>query len=120
MPRYYLLVLIPIFFAMLGQTLSKYGAQEIEKNDTIFNAYIILGYTMLLMRGFIWILILKKLKLSFAYPLMSVTFILILAISYFLFNEEITFYNLLGCFLIIGGVAFISLGEINAKGELND
>jgi len=120
MPKHYLLVLIPIFFVVVGQTLSKYGAQEIKKSDTILNVYIILGYTSLLLRGFIWILILKKIKLSFAYPLMSVTFILILAISYFLFNEEITFYNMLGSFLIMGGVAFISLGEINEKVEIND
>lgn len=120
MPRHYLLVLIPIFFVMVGQTLSKYGAQELKKADTIINLYIILGYTSLLLRGFIWIFILKKVKLSFAYPLMSVTFILILGISYFLFNEEITFYNLVGCFLIMGGVAFISLGEINERVEIND
>ena len=102
---------------MLGQTFSKYGAQEIKKTDTIINAYIVLGYTMLLLRGFIWILILKKVKLSFAYPLMSVTFILILAISYFLFDEGITFYNLLGSGLIIGGVTCISLGEVSEKGR---
>ena len=120
MPRHYLLVLIPIIFVMVGQTLSKYGAQEIKKTDTIINIYIILGYTMLMLRGFIWIFILKKVKLSFAYPLMSVTFILILAISYFMFNEDITFYNLLGSCLIMGGVVFISLGEINEKVERND
>ncbi|MGA1825566.1 MAG: hypothetical protein ACMUIP_12980 [bacterium] len=120
MPRHYLLVLIPIFFVMAGQTLSKYGAQEIKETNTLINAYITLGYTSLLLRGFVWILILKKIKLSFAYPLMSVTFILILGISYFFFNEEITFYNLLGCFLIMGGVAFIGLGEINEKVEKND
>ena len=120
MPRHYLLVLIPILFVMVGQTLTKYGAQEIKRTDTIVNIYIILGYTMLLLRGFIWIFILKKIKLSFAYPLMSVTFILILAISYFIFDEDITFYNLLGSCLIIGGVVFISLGEINEKAELND
>ena len=120
MPRHYLLVVLPILFVMVGQTLSKYGAEEIKKTDTIVNVYIIAGYTMLLLRGFIWIFILKKVKLSFAYPLMSVTFILILAISYFMFDEDITFNNLLGSCLIIGGVIVIGLGEINAKVERND
>ena len=45
---------------MVGQTLAKYGAQEIQKTDTIVNAYIIAGYAMLLLRGFVWIFILKK------------------------------------------------------------
>ena len=120
MPRHYLLVLIPMLFVMVGQTLAKYGAQEIQKTDTIVNAYIIAGYAMLLLRGFVWIFILKKVKLSFAYPLMSVTFILILAISYFIFDENITFNNLLGSCLIMGGVIVISLGEINEKVEVND
>ena len=51
---------------------------------------------------------------------MSVTFILILAISYFIFDENITFNNLLGSCLIMGGVIVISLGEINEKVEVND
>ena len=75
---------------------------------------------MLILRGFVWVYILKKVKLSFAYPLMSVTFIIILAISYLLFDEDITFYNLLGCFFIIGGITFVSLGEIRDREELND
>ena len=118
MKRYFF-ILIPIIFITAGQTFSKYGAQEIGKTNNIINIYIILGYTMLILRGFVWVFILKKVKLSFAYPLMSVTYIIILAISYLLFNEEITFYNLLGCCLIIGGVTFVSFGEIKDTVELN-
>ena len=94
MQRHYLLVVIPILFVLVGQTLAKYGVQEIKKTDTIVNGYIVAGYTMLLLRGFIWIFILKKIKLSFAYPLMSMTFIFILTISYLLFDEtsHITIY----------------------------
>ena len=116
----HVLVLLPIIFVTAGQTFAKYGAQEIGETNTIINSYIILGYTMLIVRGFIWVFILKKVKLSFAYPLMSVTYIIILAIAHLLFNEDITFYNLLGCGFIIGGVTFVSLGEITDRIDLNE
>ena len=63
----HLLVLIPIIFITVGQTFAKHGAQEIGKTDNIINIYIALGYTMLILRGFIWVFILKNAKLSFAY-----------------------------------------------------
>lgn len=116
---YYLLVLIPIVLLSLGQLLSKQGALTIEKTGQLVNVYLVAGYCLLLLRGFIWILILKKVSISLAYPMMSLTYVIILVFSYLIFNETITTYNIIGTALIITGIITLSLGgtSSNIKSE---
>lgn len=110
----YLLVLIPILLISLGQTFSKYGAMIWTHKNNItgfLNLYILLGYFLLILRGFVWIFILKKVNLSFAYSFISISYIFILLIAYFMFKENITSNNIIGSSLIITGIIFISFGE---------
>ena len=107
MRRHYLLVLIPVIFVTIGQAFAKYGVLEIEKNNNSINSFIILGYTMLILRGFVWVYILKKVKLSFAYPLMSVTFIIILAISINYPNDLLLGF-IVGVIWLFGGFLLVT------------
>jgi EamA-like transporter family. len=47
-------------------------------------------------------------ELSVAYPMLSIGYILIMLISYFLLNEPIGIYKIIGTLLIICGIYFIS------------
>jgi drug/metabolite transporter (DMT)-like permease len=115
--RKYFLVLIPIIMVTLGQILSKIGTQHIVENKNIVNLFIILGYGLLILRGTTWIFILRMVNLSFAYSLMSLTYIFILAVSYFFFNETIRVGNIIGTFFIMGGVYFMGYGELKNMRE---
>jgi drug/metabolite transporter (DMT)-like permease len=115
----YFLVLIPIAMVTVGQILSKIGAQHIVENKNLINLFIILGYGLLILRGTTWIFILRVVNLSFAYSLMSLTYIFILAVSYYFFNEPIRVNNMIGTFFIMGGVAFMGYGELKNMGKAN-
>ena len=115
----YFLILIPIVLITLGQTCAKYGALKIAEGDSVLNTYILLGYGLLILRGLAWVIILKKIKLSFAYTFVSVSYVLILAISYYFFDEAIGINNIVGTALIMAGVFVIGLGQAVNRRALN-
>lgn len=56
----------------------------------------------------VWLMVLKRLALSVAYPFTSVTFITILASGAMFFGESITLGNVLGATIIMVGVVVIA------------
>ena len=58
----------------------------------------------------LWQIILKKVQLSQAYPFRSLGVIYGLAIASFAFHEPISFQNIMGCGLIMGGLLTLSVG----------
>jgi len=51
-----------------------------------------------------------KLELSFAYPFMSLSFVLVFIFSALIFHESITTPKVLGMLLIIAGIVVIGRG----------
>lgn len=51
---------------------------------------------------------LKELELSKAYPLMSLSFVFVSIISYFLFSESMNIYKIFGTALVLAGIVLIS------------
>jgi len=115
----YFLLLIPIVLITLGQTFSKLGAEELNSSNSILNIFFILGYALLILRGIVWVYIIRKINLSFAYPVQSFSYVLILGISYFVFKESISFINLAGVLLISLGIVLISSAESKTQGDNN-
>jgi multidrug transporter EmrE-like cation transporter len=104
----YILILLPLLLMVIGQIMTKMGAAA----GSFVNTYIILGYTALLARGLAWVFVLKRLPVSFAYPVMSISFVLILFASHYFFDETFTVYKVTGSLLIIAGATFTSLGKL--------
>jgi drug/metabolite transporter (DMT)-like permease len=115
---YFKIVLPSIVILLIGQTSSKYG-MSIQQGKTqllgipLFLFFLALGYCCLFVRGIVWINILKKIDLSIAYPLTSISIILVMLISHFLFQEPITQNKILGSVLIISGGIIITLQKKN-------
>ena len=53
-------------------------------------------------------IILSRVEVSFAYPFVSLGFVFVAIIGYFLFNENVTFARIIGISLICIGVFFVS------------
>lgn len=121
MKRHYYLILVPIILIVLGQSFGKIGAGYISLTDFnvwhFLNIFTIVACACLILRGFIWLILLRRFDLAFAYPFMSIAYILILIVSYALFNEVMTIGKVAGCCLITFGVFFFSLGEKKNKGR---
>jgi drug/metabolite transporter (DMT)-like permease len=60
--------------------------------------------------GLGWMAAMTKLELSYAYPFMSLAFVLVLIFSAVLFHEAITAPKVLGMLLIIVGIVVTSRG----------
>jgi multidrug transporter EmrE-like cation transporter len=70
-----------------------------------FNPYIIAGLASYAVSVLIWMLVLSRAEVSFAYPFLSVGYIVTAVAGYMLFGE-----NLSG--VRIGGIALICLGVV--------
>lgn len=62
-------------------------------------------------RMIVWGFIYKRYSISYAYPLSSIFFPLILAVSYFFYGEEMTFFKIAGVMLIVAGIIVITRAE---------
>jgi multidrug transporter EmrE-like cation transporter len=108
-------VLISVVFNVIGQYSMKVGMNnhgEVTFENhiilTIIRIFtlpnVILGLVMYAISAFFWLIALSKLDLSIAYPTLSVGYILIMILSFFLLNETITIYKISGTILIVLGI----------------
>lgn len=113
------LILTSVFLGAIGQVLVKYGAVNLQLNFTLKylfpsilsilkNAPVMLGIISYGLSFLLWIKVLSKVELSYAYPMVSIGYILIMFFSYFIFKENISFTRLIGVIFIIIGVIFVS------------
>lgn len=58
-----------------------------------------------------WLVILSKTPLSLAYPLISISYVIIVLLGRFHFHEPVSLFHWLGVLLICSGVAFIGFGS---------
>ena len=114
----YLLIGINLIITSAGQILQKIGVSKIGVLDLtsikdifkfLFNPYIFSGLFLYGIGAIIWISILSRANLSFAYPMISLSYILIILLSKFIFNEPVTAYKWAGIILITLGASLIGL-----------
>ncbi len=97
---------------LLGQYASKTGALLINQgNPSSAFIFIAIGYTCLVSRGFIWIILLKHVRLSVAYPIQAFSFVLIMMLDIMVFQETLTPEKILGMALILSGVSSITFSK---------
>ena len=114
--HYFKIVLPSILILIVGQISSKHGMSISGNGVTLFSIPVFLfflafGYLCLFVRGVVWINILKKIDLSIAYPITSISIVFVMILSHFLFNESITTNKILGSVCIIAGSIIITLKE---------
>jgi multidrug transporter EmrE-like cation transporter len=74
----------------------------------VFDPYIFSGFFAAFVASLTWMAALSKFDLSFAYPFMSMAFVVVLAASYFLLHEPVGFTKILGMILIVIGLVIAS------------
>lgn len=113
------LILTSVFLGAVGQVLVKYGAVNLQLNfaakyiipsilGIVKNLPVMLGIISYGLSFLLWIKVLSKVELSYAYPMVSIGYILIMFFSYFIFKENISFMRLAGVFFIIIGVILVA------------
>lgn len=74
----------------------------------VLNPYILGGVSLHLAALATWLYVLKHVEVSYAYPFISLGFVLVLIFGYLFFDETLNFVKCLGIAAIILGVFLIS------------
>lgn len=112
MPTYLvpvLLILVSVGLNTLAQTLLKLGAGQSLLNLYLFGGIVAYGISTLL-----YILVLGKLNLSLAYPVViGLTVLFTTLVSSLLLGEKVLTVQWLGIGLMISGISAIAFGKIS-------
>jgi multidrug transporter EmrE-like cation transporter len=72
------------------------------------NPPIMMGLCLYVVSVGIWLLVLSRVQVSFAYPMLSIGYVVNALAAYYLFGEPLTSLRILGIFIIIAGVYLVA------------
>ena len=116
----YVYILLTILFTVYGQLVIKWqvsragampaaaGAKALFLLHLIVNLWVISGFVAALIAALAWMAALTKFNLSFAYPFMSLSFILVMFASALFLREPLTVWKLVGMALLVLGMVISS------------
>jgi drug/metabolite transporter (DMT)-like permease len=111
-----LVILIGIICASLGQVFWKLGMNAVGTIDnfsisaiiSIFlNPLVLLGLSLYGLSAIFWLIALSQKDLSYVYPFIALTFIIVLLFSKFLLHENVGVYRIVGTLIIIAGLIVV-------------
>ena len=86
----------------------------------VFNPFVVFGLLVFLMTSGLWLVVLSRVKLSLAYPMLSISYILAMFFSWLLFKEHIPWIRIAGAFVICIGVSLVSITALNVAGTIKE
>jgi len=111
------IILIGVIFAAFGQVSWKLGMNEAGQlaafnyttlSTVLMNPYVLLGFVMYGLSTIFWLIALSKKDLSFVYPFISLTYIIVLVLSSLVLKESIGVNKIVGTLAIIIGLIIIA------------
>lgn len=113
----FVLILINVALAVSGQLSIKAGMKQVGYitfsnilsllPESFKNPYVLLGLVAYILAAGTWIMVLSRVDVSFAYPMLSLGYIAVLILSVIFLNEVATLPRIIGTGLIICGIILI-------------
>ena len=119
----FFLIFCNVILSVIGQLLLKQGMNQVGKIEghlseivirvlhALSNPFVIGGISVYGSTTLIWLVILSRVKLSVAYPMISLGYIFTILFSWLIFKENVPIHRVLGGFVICIGVYLVSKGE---------
>lgn len=116
----WILILVGISLNAVAQLLLKFGIDKIGEFEFVFtnilpisykllfNYFVILGLLCYVFSVIFWIMVLSRVSVSLAYPMVSIGYIITAVAGYLFLGETITLIKVLGILIIMLGVFLIS------------
>ena len=113
------IILGGILFASLGQVFWKIGMNSVGAIDNFsisgiismfLNPLVVLGLIMYGLSTVFWLIALSQKDLSFVYPFISLTFIIVLLLSHFVLKEHVSTARIIGTIIIVIGLMVVVRG----------
>lgn len=120
MSKFIPLILFTVFSNFLSQIMLKKGMTSIEIGDLssdslleavpsiIFNFFVIGGLFVMVISMACHLIVLSKVDISYAYPFLGLSFVLITAWGHLVLGEPLSVYKFMGVSLIVCGVALVA------------
>ena len=115
MKSIFLHILLPVVMSIMGEFILKYTVHgkalgiNLETVTMIIGSPIILvGILLISLSALLWIIGMTKFQLSFMYPFLSLSYVVIIIGSEFLLNEQVSFNRYLSILFIVIGLLLIS------------
>jgi multidrug transporter EmrE-like cation transporter len=117
------LILVSVTLAAVAQLTLKHGINQVTHQGSqplvltdpagtftriISNGPVWLGLVIFGLSAFVWLIVLSRASLSFAYPFASLTYVIILLFDRFVLDQSIPGIRYLGVAFIIAGIILIS------------
>ena len=107
------IILVSVLLGAVGQIAFKIGAMRIPEAGPLLDKAMAAwpigaGLVLYGISTLLWIYALRSVELSYAYPLISLGYVLVFMASYFLFHESIGPLRLGGMALILSGIILIA------------
>jgi multidrug transporter EmrE-like cation transporter len=115
-----LLIFTSVLLGVAGQLSLKHGMTTVGQIDldvsstpmmllrSFTNPYVLLGFIMYGVSSLSWLIVLSRVELSLAYPMISIGYVLVVFLSWMIFAEHVTLLRFLGTLVICFGVFLIS------------
>ena len=118
--RYVILILGCVVVNSFGQLSLKKGMMSVGKigfelNQLVptllsafGNSFVLLGLSLYVISALLWMVILSRVDLSFAYPFVSFSYVMVILFSWLLLKENLPFIRIVGVLVICLGVYLVS------------
>jgi len=116
-----ILIFTSVSLAVAGQLLLKLGINRLDNHLTlnvssVFNFFlaaltnlqVLLGLFLYFCSAVVWLIVLSRVELSFAYPLLGLSYVLVVFASKFILKEEVVPLRWVGTVVIFLGVYLVS------------
>lgn len=116
----FLLILLGVLLNAAAQLLLKAGMGQIGHFDfnvhnivpiglkVMMNLPIVAGLFSYVVSVVVWLLVLSRVQVSYAYPMLSIGYVVNAVAAYYLFGESLSVMRVTGVFVIIAGVYLVS------------
>jgi multidrug transporter EmrE-like cation transporter len=105
---YYAMLGAAIVAGVIGQVLLRAGAGADSFLQQLFAPHTIVGLFFYGVAALLYIVALRKLPVSIAFPSVSLSYVVVAMIGHFYWHEPIGLCQIAGLVLIIGGVVLIN------------
>lgn len=121
------MLIVSIFLGSIGQIMLKTGTKAGSTDagaaaitaavKLLGNPWVIAGFFCYGISSIIWLMILKRVPLSTAYPMISFSYVLVVILSAVILKEPIRWQTIAGMMFIMLGVSMIGLGMAKVGGK---
>jgi len=119
MLRPFLLLLVAVCFSVTGELLLKSGMNKVgvlslqphQIASSLWRAFtnplVLAGFALVFIASIFWLAVLSRAPLSWAYPLLSVSYVLGVMFSWAVLGETVSLSRLAGVIIIVIGVFLV-------------